>query len=147
MKGTKVQSTLEWAREHGREFSYSAAFDNYEPTRNWTNGIGWEYDRVDADRESGIILDNPFGSFGFEGATKSIFLIDDGHTVRPFYVAGYHRGLVGRDGPHTILHPFPTNFHDDGTPKLRADDGRPVDHSSWMLGPRRAYHLKIVRKP
>ena len=66
---------------------------------------------------------------------RSLYIVDDGRNVAPFYVAGWRDA----DSPRITLHPFPTN---DG--RLRPDNGQPVDFTGWMLTPRRAFHLKIV---
>lgn len=65
-----------------------------------------------------------------------MYLIDDGATVFVYYVAGWSHGdsITPRI---LMLHPFPLSV---GT---RPDNGRPIDMSTWMLGPRRAYHLKV----
>jgi hypothetical protein len=132
-----TMTTTEWARAHGRGFRYRALLDNYEPPRDMTSGQGWFYDLgADDPRGSGIVLENVRD---MRDARKAVYLIDDGRTIRVYYVAGWHP-----EGDHLILHPMPTNYNEDGTRKVRADDGRPVSFDSWQLGPRRAFHLKVV---
>jgi hypothetical protein len=128
----RIPSTLEWAKDNGRPFHWSCALDNYEPTRNYGHGRGWEYDRVDNNRGPGIILDTTGTTLG----PNMVALVDDGLSVRPFYVAGWLTTEL-------YFHPFPTNVDSAGTPILRADDGRPVDYSNWMVGPSKVFHLKI----
>lgn len=66
------------------------------------------------------------------GASSAMYVVDDGTKVRPFYVAGW------QPGGDVYLHPFPTA---DGA--IRPDNGRPVDYSTWIVTPRRAYHIKL----
>lgn len=128
--------TTEWARKHGEGFSWTCATDNYEPPRSYAHGEGWYYDgETRGPGRSAIVLE---AAMALKDATKALYLIDDGITVRPFYVAGWHP-----DGVHVLLNELPVNVKADGTPRLRADNNRPVDFSNWMLGPRRAYHLKV----
>ncbi len=133
-------TTTEWAEENGRPFSFACANDNYEPTRSYAYGEGWEYDRPDDVRGPGIILASDGGQL--KHRTTAVYLIDDGRTVRPFYVSGWGPDADGL----TYLQPFPTNYDDDGNHRRRADDGRPVDFGTWMLGPRTFYHLKVTFK-
>lgn len=64
------------------------------------------------------------------------FLIDDGASVVPWYCAGWS---PSDDAPAFYLNAFPTN--PDG--RVRPDNGRPVDYSSWLRASTRAWHLKI----
>lgn len=131
-------NTTDWARKNGRHFHWRCAVDNYEPTRDWEACEGWEYDGLPDGRGPGIVLD---GANALKDFTQALYLIDDGHTVVPYYVVSYN---PVEDWP-VILHPFPVDRHQDGSPILRQDNGRPVDFSTWALGPRRTYHLKITR--
>lgn len=71
---------------------------------------------------------------------RAIYLLDNGYSVRPFYVAGWHD-----ERQEIYLHPFPVNYDSHGVRRMR-DDGRgPVDFSGWVLSPRRAFHLKMER--
>ena len=134
-----AQTATEWAREHGRHLRGQIARDNYEPTRGFATVDLHTYDMgKDDPRGSGIILAD--GS-QLREAWHAVYLIDDGRTVAPFYVIGWSTDPAD---PYIMLHPFPVNVHADGSPRLRADDGRPVDFASWALGPRRAYHVKVT---
>lgn len=130
-------TTTEWAQAHGVHHAGHIALDNYEPTpRSWERVECYSYDLGDDDpRGSGWVID---GATLLRDATKAIYLMDDGHTVQPFYVAAWHP-----DGSHVILHPFPTNWNADGTPHMRADRDEQVSFDNWQLGPRRAYHVKL----
>lgn len=120
---------------------FRAAMDNHEPVpRREVYGYGVRYVRADGQR--GVTLwRTDFGPVASKRAHKALFLIDDGRTIEPHYVAGY-----GPDSdPETLfVHPFPTNFNGDGSPRMReGDPSRRVDYSAWMVGPAIAYHLKI----
>jgi hypothetical protein len=133
-------SATAWAREHGEHFTYGAALDNYEPVpRSYASGTCHFYSTETV--TDGVILE---GRDQFREATNAAFLLDDGRTVRPYYVAGW--GTREGDTDHVMLHPFPTNFNADGTPHMRSDRDEQVDFGNWMLGPRRCYHLKIRPK-
>lgn len=135
---TTTMTTTEWARQHGVHHAGYIALDNYEPVaRSFERVECYSYDLGDDVRGSGWVLDH---AYHLRDATKAIWLMDDGRTVQPFYVASWHE-----EHQHIILHPFPVKVNDDGTPRLRANDGRPVDFSNWQLGPRRAYHVKLTR--
>lgn len=133
---TQPITTTEWAKQNGTEYRWSAALDNYEPTRNYGHGRLWKYGRIDDTRGPGIILDPTGTPLG----PNMLVLVDDGATVTPYYVSGWGP----TDAPNLIfLSPFPTNVDETGAPILRANDGRPVDFSSWALGPTKCFHLKV----
>jgi hypothetical protein len=129
------QSATEWAREHGEHYSAAFLLDNHEPPRNWLTLPAYAY--TSHDGTSAFVID---GARALRDYNQAIYLMDDGTTVRPFYVAAWHPADDGQT--HVIVHAFPVNVNDDGTPHLRPD-GRPVSFDSWQLGPRRAYHVKI----
>ena len=118
-----------------RVLHFTSVLDNYDPPRNTGRSLLEEWHHPD-----GLITYRLIGWGEERDATRAVYLLDDGHSVRPYYVAGWQNGDTSR----IMLHPFPVNVNDDGTPRLRADDGRPVDYGNWVLGPRRAYHLKIT---
>lgn len=129
-------TTTEWARQYGVEFAWRCAGDNYEPVPRVEHyGTGWFYD-LDDERANGIVLDDV--SELRDKGLGCVYLIDDGRTIEAYYIASWHP-----EGTHVILHPMPTNFDKHGNRRLRADDQRPVDFDTWMLGPRLAWHLKI----
>ena len=130
-------SATAWAREHGTHYRGTIATDNYEPVPRTVVVVGCYFYSTETVTD-GLIIDD---ARQLRDYSHAVYLIDDGRTVRPYYVAAWHA-----DHDYVIAHPFPTNFDADGTPRLRADDGRPVDHSSWQLGPRRAYHVKVVAR-
>lgn len=127
-----THTATDWAREHGEAFRWYCQLDNYEPPRNYAYGDCYRYS-TDTVADA-FVID---GIADLKAATDSMFLLDDGHTVRPMYVAGW-----ARDAAYLMVHPMPVNWNDDGTPRMRPD-GRQVDFSHWALGPSRAYHLKI----
>lgn len=116
-------------------FSWSTALDNYEPTRNHGSGKGTRYIM---DGEMRIRLED--GIDDLKDGVNAAYFVDDGRTVVPMYVAGWQPGNPSHPegcAPSILLHPFPTNG------RIRPDNGRPADFSSWMLGPRKAFHLKV----
>lgn len=123
-----------WAREHGRHWHGQTARDNYEPTRGFASLTVHTYETDD--HTAAAIIDDVSA---LRDPFRATYLLDDGRTVRPYYVAAWHP-----DRSYVILHAFPTNYNDDGTRRLRADDGRPVDFTSWAIGPRVAFHVKIT---
>lgn len=80
-------------------------------------------------------------------AGNAVFLVDDGRTVRPFYVTGWSP-LDNEKAPETrgnvSAQPFPVNYGPDGEVRQRADGTGPVDFSTWQLGPHTAYHVKVT---
>lgn len=126
------------AVEIGR-WHFTAAADNHNPVhREEITGTLIQYDRPDV-RQTFTL---PHAADLFRDAHRSLYLIDDSESVIPHYVAGWNdtEGHPNRGVIH--LHPFPVN---PGGRTLRADRPEPVDYRTWMLGPRRAYHLKITR--
>jgi hypothetical protein len=120
-----------------KTYTYVAAMDNHDPARHMQSGTVEEWEWPDDESLSYRIPDGV--SVFVKADSNIIFLLDDGRTVRALYVAGWS-GAEDR----LFLRPMPVGINDDGTPRLRADNGRPVDYSTWMLGPRRTYHLKIT---
>lgn len=120
---------------YSRVRQFRAAMDNYEPApRRTSNGVLQVWLNAD-----GTLHGYDLIGWGDErDAHQAVYLIDDGRSVGVFYVAGY-----SQERDRITLHPFPTGVDADGSPKM-APDGRPVDFASWLLGPRRAYHLKII---
>lgn len=111
-----------------RTATYRAPLDNHSITRNFAGGHLHFY-AAEGDMAETITLHQ---SGQFKDAEQANYLIDDGATVRPFYVSGWSReGLI-------YLQPFPVNG------AIRPDNGRPADFSTWALGPRRTYHLKVT---
>lgn len=108
-----------------RVWHYSCQVDNYEPARAFASGDLEEWHFPDDDHRPVTFLLTT--ELGMRLAHRAVYLLDDGETVRPFYVAGWRP-----DAPILYLHPFPT------------DQGhRPGTFHGWTLGPHRAYHLKI----
>jgi hypothetical protein len=75
---------------------------------------------------------------------RAVYLIDDGSTVRPHYVGGWaasgEASEITTQRDVVWLYPFPVN--PDGRTR---PDGRVFDYSTWALGPKRCYHVKVVR--
>lgn len=119
------------------EFIYTAALDNHEPVRKEAHGILEEWVWPDTGE---ITYRLPEGTAKFKNVTQALFLLDDGRTVLPLYVIGW-----SAKQDKVFLGRFPVNVNEDGSPRMRADRDEQVDYSTWMLGPRRAYHLKANR--
>jgi hypothetical protein len=118
-------------------YTYAASMDNYEPVRDQADGTVEVWQWPDTGEVSYRI---PGGVSRFLKDTRHvIFLMDDGATVAPLYLAGWSQ----RDDT-LFLQSFPVNVDTDGNPRMRGDNGRPVDFRTWMLGPQRAYHLKVT---
>ena len=126
-------SATEWAREHGTHYRGTVAADNYEPAPRTVVIVNCYFYSTETVTD-GLIIDD---ARQLRDYTHAVYLIDDGRTVRPYYVAAWHP-----EGDYVIAHPFPTNYTADGSPQPRVD-GLPVNYDSWQLGPRRAYHVKV----
>lgn len=117
--------------------------DNYDPPREGYTVTAEVYAPESWRPEPVIGLDVT----DVKDAHRAVYLIDDGDTVRPHYVGGW--AAASKDSEITTqrdvvwLYPFPTN--PDG--RKRPDNGRVVDYSTWALGPRRCYHVKVQREP
>jgi len=130
---------------------WSATLDNHEPARSWGSGYAQEYSTDHGTRS--IVL---WDSEELRDADKCVFLIDDGDTVRPYYVSGHPA-----DNESLWLKPFPTTIHacdecgieftereeacDSCYSRKQRNGFRPIEFGTWSLGPRRAYHLKVRR--
>jgi hypothetical protein len=73
---------------------------------------------------------------------RALYAIDDGVTVRPMYVSGWQGATHVEE---IYIGTFPVDVNEDGTPRLRSDNGRPVDFSNWLLSASRAFHVKVRR--
>lgn len=116
----------------GTVVTWRTRCDNRDPSRVTDSGYAVRYDRKNTPGQPGFRF---WPGPNVRDAGESIFIVDDGITVVPHYVAGWSdkRGEL-------ILYPFPTN--PDG--QTRADrPGGVIDYSMWALGPTRCYHLKI----
>lgn len=111
---------------------WSTATDNYSPPRNYAGGtLRREIHPVTGQDTVTLYGDR------LRDDTDALYILDDGDTATVWYVAGWHP----RD-PGIILNPIPTN---PGGTLMRADHPNVrVDYRTWMLGPRRTYHLKIA---
>lgn len=109
-------------------YTFRAAADNYEPhPRDYISGRMTTSQGYDS-RSDIVSWDGPP-----KDAYKAIYVLDFGDRIEVRYVAGWSSG-----GANIFLQPFPLSV---GT---RPDNGRPIDMSGLMLGPRRAYHLKLT---
>lgn len=71
---------------------------------------------------------------------KSLYIIDDGKSARIMYPVGWRASPERDDGFGAMwLQDIPTN----PAGAVRPDTDRVIDYSTWMLTPRRTYHLKV----
>lgn len=120
-----------------KKFTYIVAMDNYEPTREFSSGsIGLWGDPENPGTEATYVLENPNPWMEDSMLPESNigFILDNGKESIPTYVAGFNpnHGTM-------FLKPIPVNPEN----RTRPDNGRVIDFSTWMLGPRKTYHLKI----
>lgn len=122
-------------RAHGGTLvRWSTPLDNHDPARSYAHGYGVRY----TNRFTGEPVFKCWPGNQIPDLARVVLLLDDGETVTPHFYAG-GKLAAGIDG-YELFEPFPTNT--DGRP--RPDNGQPVDYSAWVLGPRRAYHLKVT---
>lgn len=134
------------------DLRWSAALDNYQPVpRRWASGYAQWYSTDDVTHA--VVL---WDTEQLRDASDSVYLIDDGDTVRPYYVSGHPA-----NGESLWLNPFPTTVHgcseclieftereegcDSCYSRKQRNGFRPITFETWSLGPRRAYHLKVKR--
>lgn len=93
---------------------WNSPLDNYRPVPR-DNGAGFVVKYRNNHVEEAYVLfhDDQFGD-----SRALSFLIDDGETVKPFYLASWNES-----GGFFILHPIQPGIHD--------------------LGPRKTYHVKV----
>jgi len=102
----------------------SIAADNHEPTRNFYSITAEVYAPMEDTSGQCVVITTTDEIKDFHRAT---YLIDNGEVVVPHYVGGWNKTLT-----RVFLYPFPAN-----------PDGR--HYSTWALGPRRSYHVKVQR--
>lgn len=110
----------------------SIAADNHEPTRNFYSITAEVYALMPDTSWQCVVITTTDEIKDFHRAT---YLIDDGEVVVPHYVGGWNKKFT-----RVFLYPFPVN--PDGRTR---DNGRVNDYSTWALGPRRSYHVKVQR--
>jgi hypothetical protein len=98
---------------------WTVALDNHQPTRGWSQGAATEV--TTGDGGPVVVLDD-VGDL--RDPLDAVYLLDDGRRVR--VLQAVECDAAGR----LLLAPFP------------ADDG--VDDVDHVLGPRRAYHLRLT---
>ena len=111
----------------------SIAADNHEPTRNFYSITAEVYAPMPDTSGQCVVITTTDEIKDFHRATC---LIDDGEAVVPHYVGGWNKKFT-----RVFLYPFPVN--PDG--RRRHDNGRVNDYSTWALGPRRSYQVKVQR--
>lgn len=112
------------------KYTFTAVADNYEVPRGHLYGT-LVTDQGYNGRSDILTFDS-----AVKDAHKAIYVLDFGTRVEVRYVAGWNGNGEGKTY-RIFLQPFPLS---EGT---RPDNGRPIDMSGWMLGPRKAFHLKL----
>lgn len=136
-----ARDCLDIGRDSARVVSVHCLVNGYDQAHKRSECFyGYAVETQSADGTDTLVI---FPQAEIPNAESCLFIIDDGRTVTPRYVAGWH-AEKGR----LYLQPFPVNVDSNGQPRMRADDPtRPVDFSGWMLSVRRAYHVKLIRRP
>ena len=127
---------MRFKRTEVGQHTYTTVLDNHQPPRSYHSGVLTEWEREEDPDDPLMVLEpeSPFMGLYTKAAGGISFILDDGNLARPFYITGWQ--------PKTgelFLHPFPTNPNG----KMRRD-GRVIDYDSWILGPRKTYHLKTT---
>lgn len=108
------------------KYKFTALADNYDVPRGYLRGT----------LETGQGYDGKSDVVTFEGTPKdahhAVYVLDFGDRVEVRYVTGWQP-----NGNRIYLQPFPLNG------VIHEGNGRPINMSGWMLGPRRAFHLKL----
>ena len=115
--------------------SWATALDNHEPPRAFAYGYAVSY-LHNGDTPALILWDDG----ALKDPERCNYAVDDGHTVRIMYVAGW-----GPTYDRVYLHAFPTN--PDGRTATVHGQERVIDFDTWMLGPRKTYHVKVRPVP
>lgn len=135
-----ARDCLDIGRDSARVVSVYCLVNGYDQAHGRSQAFyGYAVETQSADGTDTLVI---FHHGEIPSAESCLFIIDDGRTVVPRYVAGWHP-----DKGRIYLHPFPVNVDSDGQPRMRADNGGPVDFSTWQLPARRAYHVKLIRRP
>lgn len=110
------------------KYTFTTRRDNYEVPRGYIRGrVSTEFG---PDKKTDVLSFE--GMAWPKGAEKALYLLDFGTRVEIRYVTGWNE-----TNSCLYLQPFPLSV---GT---RPDNGRPIDMSGWMLGPRVTFHLKL----
>jgi hypothetical protein len=114
---------------HPVKLRAAVALDNYEPV---PRSVVWvlltRYDSLDPDEFCYRLED---GLLKLRDVERANFLIDNGRTVQAYYAAGWsydhNHGGDTDDIDGVLLHPFPTEWHPSGAPKMRHDCNEQVE--------------------
>lgn len=124
-----------------RSQTFTVAMDNYEPVpRKQRAGYIVFYTHTDkshSEHAADITEERAVVSmsrYGFQ--FPAVFIMDDGTNVWPMWSGSYNEN----DEPRVMLFPFPTCGHQ------RADGKGLASFDNWMLGPRKAYHVKLYHR-
>lgn len=109
--------------------------DNYEPIgrEHYKGRIStWTTPQGNGEYQYVIEPGNPFYAMCGDGPNPN-FILDDGMELITCYVSGWQPSTG-----QVFIQPFPVNPDGNTRP-----DGRVIDYSTWSLGPRTTYHLKL----
>lgn len=123
-------------RTAGDIVRYRVALDNYEPApRRETYGYVMHYATPSGDDALYIPVTE---DLPLDKLTRAVIIYDDGSRAVAYWGGSYHPAPHDGSAPFLLAYTFPMS---EG---VRPDNGRPVDMSGWMLGPRTALHFKIT---
>lgn len=135
---TQMGQAREAAATHGGTLVWwSTPLDNHTPARAYATGYGVCYIHK-VTHEAGFKF---WPGEQLRDIQNAIVILDDGKVAAPYHCAGWNS--EDQANGYVLFQPFPTNPHG----RTRPDTGQPIDHSTWVLGPRRAYHLKLTTVP
>ncbi len=123
------------AERDARLLRYRAPLDAHDSPRTMAYGLAVSYNAPDGTRAIAIHW-RAFESLGkrrLADLRRAVFIIDDGASAVPHYVAGW-----APDGGYMYLHPYPTNPTGATRP-----DGRTIDYDGWFVSARTCYHLRV----
>lgn len=107
-----------------RTFTAGLLLDNYDPPRSG-QGLTAKVYAAEQWAPETIVLE--VDAEPIKEMTKAVYLIDNGRTIVPHYVAGW-RLAEDEKVSEVFLHPMPVG----------------ENHRTWQLGPRRCYHVKVT---
>lgn len=136
-----AQSCVDRGREFARVVSVHMLTNGYQPENSHSQAFyGYAVETQTATGDDSLVI---LHHGEIPRAQECVYLIDDGAAVAGWYVAGWNESQSA-----IYLQRFPVNVDINGQPRMRADDPtRPVDFSGWMVPVRRAYHVKLLRRP
>ncbi len=124
------------AERDARILRFRAPLDAYDTPRTVAHGYAVSYNTPDGGTRAIAIHWGSFDAVGerrLSDLHRSVFIIDDGASAVPHYVAGW-----SPESGCMYLHPYPTNPTGATRP-----DGRTIDYDGWFVSARTCYHLRV----